>query len=86
MTASGPVAPDGLDVWGAIVGVSSRRNPQALLVTSGLFLTDCLWLQAAETPPVVSPRTMIVHEFDEYQGIFAIRSGKWKLIWGNIGT
>ena len=41
---------------------------------------------AALSPPTASPRASIVHEYDEVQGIYAYRSGPWKLIWGKIGT
>ena len=57
---SGPVVPDGMDIWDAVLG-------------------------AGESPPLPSPRTMIVHEFDQQQKIYAIRDGDWKLIWGKIG-
>eukprot|EP00937_MAST-01D_sp_MAST-1D-sp2_P005476 g5476.t1 len=59
--ASGPVPPDGMNVWPALLG-------------------------AADTPPAASPRTSIVHEHDDEQGIYAYRSGPWKLIWGKVGT
>jgi hypothetical protein len=39
-------------------------------------------LGAAKAPPTKSPRTMIVHEYDTFQQIFAIRYLDWKLIWG----
>ena len=39
-------------------------------------------LGAAKAPPTKSPRTMIVHEYDTFQKIFAIRYLDWKLIWG----
>jgi hypothetical protein len=41
---------------------------------------------AGATPPVKSPRTFIVHEHDDKQGVYAYRSGDWKLIWGKVGT
>ena len=59
--SSGPVAPDGMDMWPTLIG-------------------------AGANPAVASPRTMIVHEYDDKQGIYAIRSGDWKLIWGKVGT
>merc|ERR1719253_885482 len=31
------------------------------------------------------PRTSIVHEYDEITGVYAYRSGPWKLMWGKIG-
>eukprot|EP01052_Picozoa_sp_SAG31_P012700 SAG31_NODE_748_length_12390_cov_6.306484_4_plen_147_part_00 len=32
-----------------------------------------------------SPRTFIVHEYDKLEGIYAFRSGDWKLSWGKVG-
>lgn len=53
LNQSGPVPPDGMDVWDAVT-----------------------------SPTTASPRTMIVHEFDPIEDIYAVRSGDWKLIWG----
>ena len=57
VSRSGPVRPDGIDTWDAILSVGS----------------------------VASPRTMIVHEYNP-GSVVAIRSGDFKLIWGNVGT
>lgn len=37
-------------------------------------------------PASASPRTMIVHEYDDVKHIFAIREGHYKLVWGNVGV
>jgi hypothetical protein len=51
---SGPVPPDGFDVWRAITTNAS------------------------------SPRSSIVHELDHVSGIYAYRSGPYKLSWGEV--
>lgn len=61
LNTSGPVHPDGLDVWSAVTGAGS-------------------------TPQAPSPRTMIVHDYDDKQGVYAFRSGEWKVIWGKVGV
>jgi len=60
VNGTGPVAPDGVDTWDAIVSQGH----------------------------VPSPRTMIVHEYnvDVRGGYVAIRSGDYKLIYGDVGT
>ena len=61
LQSSGPVPPDSVDVWSAVLG-------------------------AAASPPAQSARTVLVHEYDDKQGIYAIRAGPWKLAWGKVGT
>jgi len=34
----------------------------------------------------VSPRTSVVHEYDEISNVFAFRSGKYKISWGETGV
>ena len=53
---------------------------------SGPVPPDGFDIWPALTTHAKSPRNSIVHEFDETQKIFAIRSGQWKLIWGKVGV
>jgi len=68
--------------FATLAGVQASR----IINGSGPVPSDGFNVWPAITEPTLSPRTMIVHEHDEQQGVYAIRSGQWKLIWGKIGT
>ena len=76
-----------LSDWYATILALAGVDPAVVANASGPVPPDAfnIWPALAD-PAVASPRTMIVHEYDDVQGIYAVRSGAYKLMWGNVGV
>ena len=82
---SGPVPLDTFDVWAALTQPPLAPQQQQQQQQHRLGGADGADGLLAPTT-AASPRTMIVHEYDQVQGIFAIRVGDYKLVWGKVGV